>query len=276
MKNIFKIFVITVLGTIGGSLICQTTPFVLNQSPIYTDKISGEITAVVNSLPNYHLLAEKFGNFDPTLHPDRPMGNINLRISYHRFSAAVGLYMKYTPQGGVYALGWKPQGGGMIVGYDPNQARAVQHQWKYLQLNVILCRRQWTNIGFEMNLIPTDGAIPYYRVTDYKTFDRLSYSVGVACPSLYFIPFPVTWEASIAYTVKPPCFILGEIQNTSKPYDGDNNPEGYVLLGGIGVDILRNFRGILFYQVYKNNFDYDVPYTRFDRRFGTQIQFHVQ
>lgn len=277
MKIIFQFFIITIVGIYWNSLLSQSTPFVLNQSPMHTTNISGEITAVVNSLTNYHLLARKFGDFDPTLHPEKPMGNINMRISYRRMSIAVGLYMKYTPQGGIFSLGWQPLGGGMIVGYDQKRTSAVQHQWKYLQISALLCRRIWTNIGFEINLIPhINGAFPYYRMTAYKTINRLSYTLGVACPSFYFIPYPATWEASIAYTIKPPCFILGEIQTTFKPFDGDNNPEGYVLLGGIGMDILHNIRVILFYQIYKNNFDYDIPYTRFDRRLGTQIQLHVQ
>jgi len=276
MKILFKFLLVIVVGIYGSPLLSQTTPFVLNQSPTYTTYVSGEITAVINSLPNYHLLARKFGDFDPTLHPEKPIGNLHLRISHRCISIAVGLYMKYTPQGGIYALGWRPHGGGMIVGYDPKLTSAEQHQWKYLQIYAQLCRGAWTDIGVEINLIPhIDGAFPYYRMTAYKTINRLSYTFGVACPSFYFIPYPATWEISIAYTIKSPCFILGEIQTTFSPFDGDNNPEGYVLLGGVGADILYHIRGILFYQIYKNNFDYDIPYTRFDRRIGTQIQFHI-
>lgn len=249
------------------SCLAGEEPTVLNPAQYSTLGLSCEIVSTINSLSNYHVITTDGNEHTPTLIGEKFIGNAQLNIHYKRFKMGVGYYQKSVPVNGEYLIdktNW-------IYGYDPGLATIETYRMRSVQLGLNSRAKSWGTVSFEVNFIPLSLSMPYYRIFVSREYTNFTYQIGIACPSFYFIPWPATVEVSTKTKLPANMYVLGEFQ-VSRTAE-KRSQGGYVVLAGLGKEILDGIHVALFYQLYHNNGAEKLTFPADDHRIGFQLAY---
>lgn len=243
---------------------------VLNPGQYSTPGLSYEIVSTINSLSNYHVITTSGNEHTPTLISEKIIGNTQINIHYKRFKIGIGYYQKSVPVNGEYLIdktNW-------IIGYDPELATIETYRMWSVQLGLNSKPKSWGTVSFEVNFIPLSLSMPYYRIFVAREYTNFMYQIGIACPSFFFIPWPATVEVSTKTKLPANMYILGELQLSRTAEKRSQG--GYVVLAGIGKEILDGIHAALFYQLYHNNGAEKLTFPADDHRIGFQLVYQMK
>jgi len=276
MKNIiFKIATLVIVLSIRAQSDSTNCRFVLNDYHEYHENIYVEGSFSYNNIKNIFMLTWYSDYFDPAIQAKSYFYTYSLKIAITRFEIEVGQYVKSYPAGGIYNLGWYPDGGGMIVGYDESKVSYQKYDDMFANVKYLWFQSKYFNFSTSVQISPSlDPGIPISFILS-KSFKKFAYSVGVVCPTYYFIPFPCVYFASISYSPVEKINLYCEGKNMFRTFNNNHYAAGYIALFGASYNIFKYTDVSVFYHYFYDNRKHPIPFARVDRRLLFQIIFYL-
>ena len=246
-------------------------PFCLNTRPSYSARFALGLKLSYNSMPTTMAFQSPISGQSP-LDESKPMGQIDMLLSYKRTSVNFGVAQKYVPLRGDSLIGWRPNGGGAIYTYSAGQERTWLVEYQYLKVSRLLTDQEWLKLAVEMQLAtPGDGLLSY-GVSVFKSQGAFQYLLGLQFYAYGFIPMPGFWEMSLSYHLPTRWFLLTEANWNSLAFRSNAIPHS-ALLFGLGREWSSHLQTLIFIQSFYRPYVENCCNRISDQRLGLQLQY---